>query len=603
MGSFEVTLGVAGLFTEKLNKFLGGIADDIKQTLSHSLQLYTQNWYDKISKVKTFIFREGSVDFHSIYFSLLLTRDNNVIAVPENVEELFRSNNYLTILGHAGSGKTMLMRHCFLSILKSQTFIPVIIELRDLNRFEGDFYEYISKFVFNMKLAVNESIMNRLMESGEFVFFFDGYDELSLDSKENRTSQICEFVDRFPNNYYMLTSRPEAEAEALSRFENFHIRPLTKSQIKAFIHQQMTLVSEGTALEEKMIKAIQAEDMNISAYLSNPLLLSMFILTFGNHPTIPSKKSEFYFNVFDTLYTKHDSVTKGGGFAHDKACKLERFQYIKVLQWFCYRTYFKQNYSFSRSLLLAELNSIREKLDYDYDSDKLITDLTVAISILVRDGLDYIFPHRSMQEYFAAQLIASLPEQVRIKNIYENPVFASSRNQNLWSLCQEINEYEFQKNFIAPNLNSLITKIEKALSNKHDSAKSLLEYVIEISHPRLNFDNSHEVRSISHSQIACFDIVFFYSHQDLDMMRILTHWIFTNVTLIHDVLSTKYEKDGNFPLSVLMKEELPLLMPKLLEDGIHEKMYNRYYNLCEVTNALNDSLSNYDSNNAKLLNI
>ena len=365
----------------------------------------------------------------------------------------------------------------------------------------------------------------------------------------------------------------------------------------------MTLVSEGTALEEKMIKAIQAEDMNISAYLSNPLLLSMFILTFGNHPTIPSKKSEFYFNVFDTLYTKHDSVTKGGGFAHDKACKLERFQYIKVLQWFCYRTYFKQNYSFSRSLLLAELNSIREKLDYDYDSDKLITDLTVAISILVRDGLDYIFPHRSMQEYFAAQLIASLPEQVRIKNIYENPVFASSRNQNLWSLCQEINEYEFQKNFIAPNLNSLITKIEKALSNKHDSAKSLLEYVIEISHPRLNFDNSHEVRSISHSQIACFDIVFFYSHQDLDMMRILTHWIFTNVTLIHDVLSTKYEKDGNFPLSVLMKEELPLLMPKLLEDGIHEKMYNRYYNLCEVTNALNDSLSNYDSNNAKLLNI
>ena len=170
MGSFEVTLGVAGLFTEKLNKFLGGIADDIKQTLSHSLQLYTQNWYDKISKVKTFIFREGSVDFHSIYFSLLLTRDNNVIAVPENVEELFRSNNYLTILGHAGSGKTMLMRHCFLSILKSQTFIPVIIELRDLNRFEGDFYDYSRRFVFGMRWAVNESIMNRIMVSGECGF-------------------------------------------------------------------------------------------------------------------------------------------------------------------------------------------------------------------------------------------------------------------------------------------------------------------------------------------------------------------------------------------------------------------------------------------------
>ena len=140
MENFEKTLGVAGFFTDRINRFLDDITDEIKQALSHGLQIYTQNWYNKTSKVKTFIYREGSVDFQSIYFPLMLSKDKRNILVPSHVEALFSPCNCLTILGHAGSGKTMLMRHCFLSILQSQTHIPVIIELRDLNRFEGYIY-------------------------------------------------------------------------------------------------------------------------------------------------------------------------------------------------------------------------------------------------------------------------------------------------------------------------------------------------------------------------------------------------------------------------------------------------------------------------------
>ena len=603
MENSEKTLGVAGLFTERLNRFLDNLTDEVKQALSHSLQIYTKNWYEKTSKVKTFIYREGSVDFRSIYFPLALIYNKRRVTVPDKVERLFSASNYLTILGHAGSGKTMLMRHCFLSILESRTHMPIIIELRDLNRFNGGLYEYISNFVFNMKLAANEQIMNRLMDSGEFVFFFDGYDELSLDSKEERTKQIGDFVDRFPNNFYMLTSRPDAEAETLTRFENYHISPLSAAQIQAFVHQQMALIPDGAAMEEKMLKAIQTADESIAAYLSNPLLLSMFILTFGYHPTIPSKKTEFYFNVFDTLYTKHDSVTKGGGFAHDKACKLERYQYIKVLQWFCYRTYFKQNYLFSRSLLQAELTDIRERLGYDYDNDKLIYDLTVAISILVQDGLDYIFPHRSMQEYFTAQLIAGLPEQVRIRKVYGNDWFASSVNQNLWSLCEEINGYEFKKNFIAAHLNKLVSTIEKGIKGKKEPAKALLTFLMEKTNIKLFFEESGVLNSVSHHDIECTSVVRYYSHEDLEMMGILIHWIFGYKEDLYQLLATKYGTDKPFPRTIIMKDEAALLMPRLLSEGIHTQIYEQYKQICEVTKKLNEFLDNLDNNNEKLLDL
>ena len=603
MDNFEKTLGIGGLFTDRLNRFLNDIADELKQALNSSLQAYTKNLYDKTVRVKTFIYREGSVDFRSIYFPLALTHNKRRIVVPERVEGLFKSCNYLTILGHAGSGKTMLMRHIFLSILESQTHIPIIIELRDLNRFDGSLYDYIAHYVFNMKLAVNEKIMNRLMESGEFVFFFDGYDELNLETKEVRTRQIRDFVDIFPHNYYMLTSRPDAEAESLTRFENYHICPLTPTQIQAFVHQQMALITDGVIMEEKMQKAIQVADEGISAYLSNPLLLSMFILTFGNHPTIPSKKTEFYFNVFDTLYTKHDSVTKGGCFSHDKACKMERHQYIKVLQWFCYRTYFKQIYQFNRSLLQSELTDIRDRLGYDYDNDKLIYDLTVAISILVQDGLDYVFPHRSMQEYFTAQLIAGLPEQKRKNKVYDNNWFTSSLNENLWSLCEEINEYDFKKNFIASHLNELISIIEKAIKGKKEPDKVLLDFLISKTKLEICFDESGNMSSISHGNIECTRIIYYYSRQNIKMMGVLVDWLFANKEAVYQILRNKNGKDAPFPRHIYLKDYADLLMPRLLADGVHTTIFEQYQKICNACEELNNLLNSWENNNEKLLDL
>ena len=400
----------------------------------------------------------------------------------------------------------------------------------------------------------------------------------------------------------MLTSRPDAEAEALERFENYHICPLSPDQIEAFIHQQMELIPEGAVMEDKMVKAIQTAGEGISAYLSNPLLLSMFILTFGYHPAIPSKKTEFYFNVFDTLYTKHDSVTKGGGYAHDKACKLERSQYVEVLKWFCYRTYFKQEYQFSRSLLQSELSDIRDRLGYDYDNDKLIYDLTVAISILVQDGLEYIFPHRSMQEYFAALLISGLPEQVRIKKVYNNFFFISSQNQNLWSLCQEINEYEFLRNFVASHLNKVTTTIEKVIKRKKDPAKALLEYLIEKARLQIHFNGTNEFGSISHHEIEHSRIIMFYSHQDISMMRILIGWIFSNKQLVYEIFSSQYPSDFSSQPKRL-SFEVSLFLPVLLEQGVHIRIFEQYKKIREITNSLNESLSCWDNNNEKLLDL
>ena len=99
--------------------------------------------------------------------------------------------------------------------------------------------------------------------------------------------------------------------------------------------------------------------------------------------------------------------------------------------------------------------------------------MEVALSIFIRDGLDYKFPHRSLQEYFAAIFIKEKSDDLK-KNIYQNQLPNISRSlfdnaNNLWQLCDEIDPKSFREYFILPNLKSIIND-----SNQIDDMKELM---------------------------------------------------------------------------------------------------------------------------------
>ena len=139
--------------------------------------------------------------------------------------------------------------------------------------------------------------------------------------------------------------------------------------------------------------------------MSSPLLLSMFILTYNEHPELPKHVSSFYYNVFDTLHSKHDAKSKAGGYQHDKKSKLSQDEIRRLLEAFCFISYMQSTYEFSPEYLHDILPKLIERLKVDCTVDDIIYDLSVAISILVQDGTSYVFPHRSLQEYFAASYI------------------------------------------------------------------------------------------------------------------------------------------------------------------------------------------------------
>jgi predicted NACHT family NTPase len=422
---------------------------------------YLHSQTEKYYFTNTFIHRSEKVRLNDIYYPIKATH-KHLKTDFSDLPKLFENYKNITIVGSAGSGKTTLIKHIFLQTILNRNRIPILIELRNLNDYNGDFEKLIVEKILKSKIKPSDSIFKRTLESGQFLFLLDGYDEIFSEKKQEINRQIELFVDSYSKNNFLITTRPGSGIENFSRFSDFAVNSLDNDDVTGFISK---IVEEEERKERIKETVIGPKNKNYIEFLRNPLLLSMFIIAFENHPEIPKRKSAFYRNVFDTLYSRHDGVTKNS-FPREKLTKLQRDDFEDILAVFSYLTLFEGQYSFTNEYLTDVLSKVKTSTDYNYEIEKLIYDLRTSISILILDGFEYSFPHRSMQEYFTALFVNKLPTDKKnkaYKNLSKTLEESSNDNSfNLWTLCYEMDETKFISSFLIPKLK----KIHKQLDNK-----------------------------------------------------------------------------------------------------------------------------------------
>lgn len=437
------------------------VYDEAKQFLGKDLKNYLTKQRDKYSHIKTLLKGNTPVYLYDIYYPLKLeNRDETILT--NSISNLFTKSNYITIIGDAGSGKSTLVKHLFLNAIFEKYKIPLIVELRYLNNESKSLEEYIKAIITLNKISVNPLILDRFLENGKFVFFLDGYDELDAKAKEIITKQLNDFVNKYDKNNYILTSRPYSDIEHLPLFVNIAMKDLSleDGDIKGFIYKQL---NEELEIADKIIKSIeQGNSEYIESFLKNPLLLTLYILTFQSYASIPDKKYIFYRRVINALFSEHDSKTKLG-FVREKLCGLNQEQFEVVLKAFSFISYFDNQFAFERDYVTHKLQIIKSKhSEINFDNNKFIVDLKSAIALWVDDNGELAFAHRSLQEYFAALFIKNLQVDEN-KRVYERIIsrFAESKDrpmremENLLSLLSEMDEFNYCQHYYLPTLKVL----------------------------------------------------------------------------------------------------------------------------------------------------
>ncbi|MBQ8527219.1 MAG: hypothetical protein IJ429_01980 [Lachnospiraceae bacterium] len=387
---------------EKLTKVCKDVVVKNEIDYGGAFEKYLTEAERHISKAKTILYGQIPHDLYS-FFVCMGIRNKETTIDTSDVNNILNIGHKIIISGTGGIGKSMLMRHFFLNTISTTSYIPVLIELRGLNELastEISIEQYMYKTLTIFGFELQEEYFKYSLETGCYLILFDGYDEVKNAISNKVTQEIINFSNKYSENPIIVSSRPLQEFVGWSDFAEYSAMPLTKQQA-------LSLISKLEYDEEIKRKFYNQLDKELfekyNSFATNPLLLTIMLMTFEERVSIPDSKTDFYEQAFSTLFHRHDAMKKGK-FEREKESGLGYEDFKKVFSYFCFRSFFKNQYEFSENAVLENIAKAKEKVYAfgDFENLAFLNDMTKAVCMLIHEGLNYRFSHRSFQEYFAA---------------------------------------------------------------------------------------------------------------------------------------------------------------------------------------------------------
>lgn len=346
--------------------------------------------------------------------------EKRVVKIEGFPEDFLPKFRRIVIQDTVGMGKSTLAKVLFRSAAVEKAGIPLLIELRKINKTHPILAE-IQNQLSPLDGGIEKIHLLKLLNEGGFIFLLDGYDEVSTADQAFVQRDLKQFIEKADANLFLMTSRPEATMASFGDFQKFQVAGLTReeafSQLKRYDAYGREPIA-GKLIEE--VSKVSA----LTGFLKSPLMVSLLYMCYEHKRTLPKKPGLFFHQVFDVLFEIQDS-TKENTVRRERKTGLCQDDFDRLVRHVAYYTAMDNRVLFDKSLILAAIGRATGRLGWDgLRPGDFLSDLVEAVPLFRKDGPFVQWAHKSLQDYFAARFLVMDAGEARekvLRKMYDDP--------------------------------------------------------------------------------------------------------------------------------------------------------------------------------------
>ena len=322
--------------------------------------------------------------------------------------------NRVILIAASGFGKTLMLQHLFLQAARTQVdsgLLPVLVELRNFSHISHDLVACIVASVTRFGEKFSEDDARNLLAKGQCQILLDGLDEMDPSEITEFQRNLTDFIDLYPDNQIVLSSRECDALSGIKRFNKLYIHPFDNDQSQRLIDKLLQNVDDPMAkgkIQQYMDEGFIKKD---GLFATNPMLLTFVVKNYQKLDEYSQSRYLFYQEVYDAMLVDHDADKNAFDRIFHSVSNVDEFTH--VFREFCALTYLNAEKEFSKASFENYFNKLRS-VDEVENPSKLkwrafLQDACATACMMYEESSKIIYIDPAFQEYLFALYMYQAP--------------------------------------------------------------------------------------------------------------------------------------------------------------------------------------------------
>jgi formylglycine-generating enzyme required for sulfatase activity/predicted phosphodiesterase len=303
------------------------------------------------------------------------------------------------LLGEPGGGKTTLLRHVAIELLKDTSGpLPIYLKVAELAQ---GLPTAITALCSSFAAADLAPFVFGEAQAGRAVLLIDGLDEaVDLPAARRWVSGAADLVGQ---SQVIVASRPIGYTEPAADFHTLTLCPLGAAEQAELLGRWVRDAGRAASALERLSRTPRLRRL-----VENPLLLTLVGLLLRAGQDVPSRRGDLYERALKLLLTRGNNTEDAAPVAPMREPDLT----LELLGWAALRLHGLEGEAYRREALISALEADARnaaRLGKRWASSAAFvaevaerTGLLIPDTGRVRDASAYSFPHRTFREFLAA---------------------------------------------------------------------------------------------------------------------------------------------------------------------------------------------------------